>query len=313
MKIGFIKPNYPFEKRVAVLPQDIIGSPNELIVETNFGEYLGIKDEEYVAAGAKIDTRENIFANCDVLFSMKLIQPSDYDKLREGQTVIGWVHPTGSGTEFMKLQALPKKLKIVDLDNIYPSIYYMGKSMQIPFVTPNFIWKNSYNAGLCAVYHAVLAHGILPDSNTKVAVLSIGNVAQGAIASISKFNTNTRIFYRKTMQNFYDTLEDYDIIISGIEIGPNDKPVLSLEHQKRLKRGCFIIDAAADAGNTIEGTHYMTIGDPIYEENGLYFYEVNNAPSILYRETSKAISESFSKIVYNADIQKYLDLFDELK
>ena len=135
---------------------------------------------------------------------------------------------------------------------------------------------------------------------------------QGNI-SVPIVTNNTRIFYRKTMQNFYDTLEDYDIIISGIEIGPNDKPVLSLEHQKRLKRGCFIIDAAADAGNTIEGTHYMTIGDPIYEENGLYFYEVNNAPSILYRETSKAISESFSKIVYNADIQRYLDLFDELK
>jgi N5-(carboxyethyl)ornithine synthase len=239
---------------------------------------------------------------------MKLIQPSDYDKLREGQMIIGWTHPTGSGTKFMIEQAIPKKLIIVDLDNIFPAVYYMRKKYPIDFIKPYFIWKNSYNAGLCAVYHAVLAHGILPDSNTKVAVLSIGNVSQGAIASISKFNTNTRIFYRKTMHLFYDTLEEYDIIISGIEVEDPNNHILTFEHQKRLKRGCFIIDAAADAGNTIEGTHYTTIADPIYEDRGLFFYEVNNAPSILFRETSKWISESFSKVVYNFDIQKYYNI-----
>ncbi|WP_294142901.1 hypothetical protein [uncultured Sanguibacteroides sp.] len=308
MKIGFIKPNYPYEKRVAVLPEHIVNSPNELIIEQNFGEYLDIQDEAYSKVGAKIESREHIFATCDIIFCMKLIQESDYDKLREGQTIIGWTHPTGSGTTFMQNQAIPKKLIIVDLDNIYPAVYYLGKKYPISFIKPNFIWRNSYNAGLCAVYHAVLAHGILPDSNTKVAVLSIGNVSQGAVASISKFNTNTRIFYRKTMHLFYETLEEYDIIINGIEVENSNEHILTKEQQKRLKKGCYIIDAAADAGNAIEGTHYTTIGNPIYEENGLYFYVVNNAPSILFRETSRAISESFAKVVYNADIRTFLDL-----
>jgi len=313
MKLGFIKPNYPFEKRVAVLPEDIANSPNELIIEHDFGEYLNISDDEYLSVGAKIENRETIFASCDIIFSMKLIQETDYDKLRERQTIIGWTHPTGSGTRFMQEQAIPKKMIIIDLDNISPAVFYNGEKFPIPFIKPNFVWRNSYNAGLCSVYHAVLAHGILPDSNTKVAVLSIGNVSQGALASISKFNTDTRVFTRKTMQHFYDTLEEYDIIISGIEVANPQEHILTKEQLKRLKKGCLIIDAAADAGNSIEGTHYTTIGEPIYEEDGLFFYVVNNSPSILFRETSKAISKSFAKEVYNANLQKYFNLISNVK
>lgn len=33
MKIGFITPNYPFEKRVAILPQQVIESPNDIIIK----------------------------------------------------------------------------------------------------------------------------------------------------------------------------------------------------------------------------------------------------------------------------------------
>ena len=143
--------------------------------------------------------------------------------------------------------------------------------------------------------------------------MSIGNVSQGALASISKFNTDTRVFTRKTMQHFYDTLEEYDIIISGIEVANPQEHILTKEQLKRLKKGCLIIDAAADAGNSIEGTHYTTIGEPIYEEDGLFFYVVNNSPSILFRETSKAISKSFAKEVYNANLQKYFNLISNVK
>lgn len=308
MKIGFIKPNYPFEKRVAMLPNDIVESPNEIIIENNFGEFLDIPDSEYFKVGAKIMSRNDIFSTCDVIFSMKLIQESDYNKIRNNQIIIGWTHPTGSGLDFMNQQVYPKNLKIIDLDNIYPSVYYNGKVVRIPSIPSNFIWKNSFNAGLCAVYHAILKHGILPNSNTKVAVLSIGNVSQGAIASISKFNTNTRVFYRKTMNAFYDSLSDYDIIINGIEVENPQNHILTLAQQKQLKKGCLIIDAAADAGNAIEGTHYTTIGEPIYEENGLYYYVVNNAPSILYRESSKCISDAFAKYIYNANIEEIINL-----
>lgn len=311
MKIGFIKPNYPFEKRVALFPEHVQASKNEFVVETGFGANLDIDDAEYEQAGATILSRAEVFRTCDIIVSVKLIQPSDYDYIREGQIIVGWTHPTGSGVDFMRLQAIPKKLIIIDLDNIYPSIYYDNTVFPITFIKPNFIRKNSVNAGICAVFHALLTYGALPDANTKVAVLSSGNVAQGAFSALSKFNADVRMFYRKTMPEFYATLNEYDIVVNGIEVDNPNNHILTKDQLKQLKRGCLVIDAAADAGNAIEGTHYVSLGEPMYKENGLYFYEVNNVPSVLYRTTSREVADAFAEVFYNRDIESFLKLIHE--
>ena len=308
MKIGFVKPNYPFEKRVALFPEQVSRITNECEVEQGFGDYLVIPDEDYASAGAKISTREQIFQECDVIFSLKLLQPTDYPLIREGQTIAGWTHPTGSGKQFMEEQALPKKLKIIDFDNIYPTLWYLGQSYPIDFIKPNFIRENSYIAGQAAVLHALLSFGQMPTSETKVAILSAGNVAQGAFETIAKFNPQIRMFTRRTMPTFMETLHEYDVIISGIEMDQPGAHLLTLQDQKRLKKGCLVIDAAADAGNTFEGLEYANIGKPIVEKNGVYWYCVNNAPSLLYRESSKVVCRAFEQVFYNENIQKFYDL-----
>ncbi|MBO4613595.1 MAG: hypothetical protein J5709_00600 [Bacteroidales bacterium] len=308
MKIGFIIPTYPDEKRVALLPEDIDGFENEIVIEQGFGKNMGIAESEYITKGCRIMSRKEIFSSCDNIFCLKLIQKEDYDLLRDGQTIIGWTHPTGSGKEFYDNVAVRKNLVIVDLDNIYPTIRQGDKVVKIPFLKPNFIWRNSFYAGIASVQHALLNYGMYPDSSTKVAVLSSGNVAQGTFAEISNYNPDLRMFYRKTMHEFYDTIGEYDLIINGIEVDSSTEHIISKSQLAKVKKGCLLIDAAADAGNAIEGTHYTTISNPIYEEDGLYFYEVNNAPSLLYRKTSKEISRSFSENVYKKDISRFLNL-----
>lgn len=308
MKMGFITPTYIGERRVALLPEHIGDFANELFIERGFGKSMGISDEDYVSRGCTMLTRQEIFALCDAIFCLKLIQPSDYDFLREGQMIIGWTHPTGSGREFYNNVAVSKKLVIVDLDNIYPSVYCQDKKVLIPFIPKNFIWKNSFFAGVASVQHALLSCGMYPDSATRVAVLASGNVSQGAYNCIAKYGVDVRLFYRKTMNEFYATLGDYDIIINGIEVDTAGSHILSRKDLSQLKRGCLLIDSAADAGNAIEGTHYTTLVEPVYEEDGLLFYEVNNAPSLLYRRASLEISKSFSQWVYARDAHAFMDL-----
>lgn len=310
MKLGLLKPTYPDEKRVALLPEHITPMfENELIIETGFGANLNIKDVEYEAKGCKVVTRENIFKNCDTIFCLKLIQPEDYCNLRDGQMIIGWTHPTGSGAGFYKNVACKKGLYIIDLDNIYPTAHLGDKHISIPFIKKNFIWKNSFYAGVASVQHALLHFGLYPDINTKIAVLASGSCSQGAYNYISKFNTDVRMFYRKTMNEFYDDIGEFDVIINGIEVDNTVAHIITKNDLKRVKRGCLIIDSAADAGNAIEGTRYMSISEPMYEENGLFFYEVNNAPSLLYRRTSYEISRSFSEWVFKEDVSRFWDLF----
>ena len=309
MRLGFIKPNYPGEKRVALIPEDIVNFENEIVIEEGFGEYLDISDSEYKDKGCEILKRSEVFNTCEAIFSLKLIQESDYQYLKEHQMIIGWSHPYGSGAEFMEKQAIPKKLLIVDLDNIYPRAYYMGKSKDLDWIPKNFIYRNSYMAGVAATMHALMMSGIFPDSNHKVAILSSGNVAQGAFSVCARFGMDTRLFYRKTMGDFYATINEYDIIINGIEVDEQGLHIITKEQLNSVKKGTLIIDAAADAGNAIEGTKYTSIEAPIYKENDLYFYEVNNAPSIYYKTASKFISESFSKYIYKSDVHSFSELF----
>lgn len=308
MKIGFITPNFPFEKRVAILPKQVRESPNEIIIEHGFGTTMDIADTEYADAGAVLMSREEIFAQCDIIFSLKLIQPSDYDMIRKGQIIAGWTHPTGSGKEFMKTQAEPKELVMIDLDNIYPSVYYKGNAYKIPFIQPNFIRQNSVFAGRAAVLHALMSFGLWPDNNTRVAILSAGNVAQGAFETIAKWNPDIRMFYRKTMTEFYETISEYDIIINGIEVDSPTEHILTTEHLNQVKSNCLIIDAASDANGAIEGTHYVSLGNPLYKLGNATVYCVNNAPTVLYRNASKVISEAFAKVFYNQKIEPFLDL-----
>jgi N5-(carboxyethyl)ornithine synthase len=312
MKLGFIKPTYPGEKRVAILPGHITNDfENELIIEKGFGSNLLISDHEYEEKGCTIDSRENIFKNCDAIFCLKLIQPTDYNLLRDGQMIIGWTHPTGSGTAFYQNIAKKKCLKIIDLDNIFPTAHLGDRHIPISFIEKNFVWKNSFYAGVASVQHALLSFGLLPDSKTKVAVLANGSVSQGAYNYIAKYNVDIRMFYRKTMQEFYESIGEYDIIINGIEVDGSVKHIITKDDLKRVKKGCLLIDSAADAGNAIEGSHYTSIAEPMYEEDGLFFYEVNNAPSLLYRVTSYEISKSFSQWVYKKDVKQFMEIFNQ--
>lgn len=312
MKLGFIISNYPGEKRVPLLPEDIKNFENEIVIEKGLGAEMGIEDRAYIIAGCTVLSRKEVFASCDTIVSLKLLQPEDYDYIREGQMIIGWTHPEVTGKQFMEEQGIPKKLIIVDLDNITPAIYYQNESIEIPWIPRNFIYENSVNAGFSATLHALISIGIIPDSRYKVAVLGSGNVSQGAMNAISKFTTNVRMFYRKTLDEFLDNISEYDIIINGIQIQRGTPHVVTLEHQRKLKRGAIIVDAAADGDGTIEGIDYTLIEEPFVKKGGKYFYCVNNAPTMFYRTASRDISRSFSKWVYRDDVKKLYNLAKEI-
>lgn len=308
MKVGLIIPTYPYEKRVALLPQDINDFNNELVIEFGFGINMEITDSEYLEKGCMVASRSEIFESCEAIFCLKLLQPSDYPSLRKNQLIVGWTHPTGSGSEFFNTVAQDLELLIADLDNIYPTLFYKDKKIVIPWIPRDFIRENSVMAGIASTLHAIMSYGLYPNSNTKVAILAPGNVSQGAYQVLAKFGCNIRLFYRKTMSEFYSSIGEYDIIVNGIEVDDGKTHIISKEQQKEIKKGALLIDAAADAGNAIEGTHYTSRGDPLYMGNGLAFYEVNNSPSILYRKASEIISESLSKWIFSRNFDEYYRL-----
>lgn len=94
------------ESRVAVTPEVVarLGRTGlDVIVESGAGRDAGFPDEEYVAAGARIAERSEIYAKADIL---AVIHRPDCQRLHPGQIVIGLLRPDDAPDELAGVTAL---------------------------------------------------------------------------------------------------------------------------------------------------------------------------------------------------------------
>jgi NAD(P) transhydrogenase subunit alpha len=100
MRIAVRKEPAPGERRVAIVPESVkrlSAKKIEVSVETNAGTGSGASDEEYSAAGARVDKSfEAVLANADALVQIRPPTNEDIRKLKEGATLISLLYPLGS-------------------------------------------------------------------------------------------------------------------------------------------------------------------------------------------------------------------------
>jgi len=295
MKIGYIKPNFTNEKRVGLLPQHLCycSIEDERRFEQGYGESLGIPDEAY---GKSIGySRESLFAWADVIYCIKVPQPQDYQYFRDNQTLVGWIHPFGSsGKHFTLNCAKPKNLRLFDVTNRISIRVYQGET-ELLNVPRDITYKNSVLAGYASTMQALMLRGGICH-NDKVAVFGSGNVAYGVLKYLASKGIEPLLRRRSNVDLLQQEFKDYDIFINTVEIGEGDIAIVTYEMLDAMKSTSWIIDAAADTGRAIQGTRATKIENPIYQdEQGHTFYVVDNSPSLLYRESSEAVSEGYAK------------------
>jgi len=292
VKIGYIIPNFSGEKRVGLLPQHLkyCHPDDERRFEKNFGATLGISDERYGNSGGY--TRDSLFNWADVIYCIKI--PQDQDRFRTKQGFVGWIHPTGSGKQFMENCVRHKKLIVFDITNRLSTRYRNSKG-ELLNIDRDITMKNSILAGYASVMHAVLLRGGIA-KDEKVAIFGSGNVAYGAMKYLANLGIDPILRRRSNMARFENEFHDYDIFINAVEIDENDKAIVNQEMINGMKPNAWIIDAAADAGRAIENTKYTSIDSPIYQDDQVHtFYVVNNSPSLLFRESSAFVSQGYAK------------------
>ena len=93
MKIASVSENKKIEKRIAITPEiakKYISLGFDVILSENYGEHLGIKDNEFKELGAHIQKDENeIINNADIIVQLGLFLDSKKEILKENQTFIG--------------------------------------------------------------------------------------------------------------------------------------------------------------------------------------------------------------------------------
>ncbi len=102
MLIGLLKETLPGERRVALVPAQLAllaKQRHEVLIEADAGAAAGYPDADYVAAGARVAARAEVFASAEILVTVRataLGDPAgaaDLAQLRAGQILIGLCDP----------------------------------------------------------------------------------------------------------------------------------------------------------------------------------------------------------------------------
>ncbi|MCH1967202.1 N(5)-(carboxyethyl)ornithine synthase [Paraclostridium sordellii] len=288
--IGFLISLKENEERRALIPEHIcnIKNKNMLFFEKGYGEKLGYKDQDYINMGANIVDREEVLKK-DVLCDPK-IGDSDYlDNLLKGQILFGWIHAVQNKN--ITENILKNKCTAIAWEDMYE----YGKHV---------FWKNNEIAGEASILHAYSLYKKMP-YDTKVAILGKGNTGRGALNILKALGADVTVYDRKTEELFKHELHKYDVIVNTVlwDLDRLDH-IIYREDLKRMKKGSMIIDISCDTNGGIETSKSTTIENPIYYEEDILHYVVDNIPSLYYKTVSKSLSE---------EVCKYIDLIVEEK
>ena len=92
MKIVSILENQKIEKRIAITPEiakKYISLGLEVSLSANYGNHLGIKDEEYKDLGVSVSNDEKeILNNSDIIVQLGLLSDDKNSLLKENQTFL---------------------------------------------------------------------------------------------------------------------------------------------------------------------------------------------------------------------------------
>jgi len=96
MKIAIPKEIKNNENRIAIVPggvRQLVQDGHEVFVQKNGGLGIGITDEEYIKAGAKIlNTLEECFATGEMIIKVKEPQPNEIALLKPHHILYTYLH-----------------------------------------------------------------------------------------------------------------------------------------------------------------------------------------------------------------------------
>ncbi|KAH7913737.1 NAD(P) transhydrogenase beta subunit-domain-containing protein [Hygrophoropsis aurantiaca] len=354
LTVGAPRETYPDERRVSLTPQNVAllkkkGFAN-VLVERNAGAQAQFLDEEYIAAGATIVSREELFSKTDIMLKVRPpSQEEEAKQMKEGSTVISFLYPAQNKATVEALAS--RKVNAFAMDMI-PRI----SRAQTFDALSSMANIAGYKAVLEASNHfgryltgQVTAAGKIPPG--KVLVIGAGVAGLSAIATARRLGAIVRGFdtrsaareqvqslgadflevsiqeeggtaggYAKEMSKefieaemalFMEQCKDVDIVITTALIPGRPAPKL-IRHDMvaAMKQGSVIVDMAAETGGNCEATK----PGELIVHNGVTIIGYTDLPSRLPTQSSTLYSNNITKFLLSIGENSNftVDLSDEV-
>jgi len=334
MIIGVPKEIKKDEYRVGLTPagaHELIARGHKVLVQREAGTGSGISDEDYEAQGVRMATRDEIFAEAEMIIKVKEPLPEEYGFLRKGQILYTYLH----------LAPAPELTRAL-LDREIIGIAY--ETVQSPDGSLPLLVPMSEVAGRMSIHegakylerenggrgillggvpgvdpgHVVIIGGGIVGANAAKMALGTGASVTLLDVSLPRLRYLDDIFggRLKTLMsntvNVKESIRSADLVVGAVLIpGAKAPRLIRREMLPTMMPGSVIVDVGIDQGGMMETSRPTTHSDPIYEVEGVVHYCVANMPGALARTSTFALTNATLPFALLLAEKGYLNAFRE--
>lgn len=316
MIIGVLKEIKPNEYRVAATPAavgQIVARGHKVLVQAGAGAGSGFADSEYAAAGATIlDTAQAVYTQADLFYKVKEMFPEEWKYMNKDKIVFTYIHSNAHPEETDAI--LDSKVTAIAYEDITDDQggFPLLKPMSILAGKGGFLAALHHNQSVFGGSGTLLAN-VTGIQTPVVSIIGCGNSGLGAAELAAGFGNTVRIldvnlkameqakmqlpanvsFLMSNRENLVQCLKDSDVIINCILWPKHRKDhLINREDLKLMKKSAMIVDVACDDEGAVETCRSTTHDDPVYYEEGILHYCVDNIPSAFARTASIMLSNA---------------------
>jgi H+-translocating NAD(P) transhydrogenase subunit alpha len=338
MRIATVKETAPNERRVALVPEVIgklTGAGHEVLIQTGAGDGAAMPDADYTAAGAKVVSADQLYADTDVVLRVQKPTPEEVGKLHAGQVVIGLLQPlidpqiakslANAGVTAISLDTLPRTLSRAQTMDALSSQANVGGYKAVvmaadaygryfPLLTTaagtakpaNVLILGVGVAGLQAIATAkrlgalVKAYDVRSETKEQAASLGAQFLKLESVADATGEGGYARELSddEKAAQQaeLNKHISSMDVVITTAQVPGRRPPLLvTADAVRNMKSGSVIVDMAASA---LGGNVELSEpGDTIVTENGVTIIAPTNLPATMPAGASGFYARNISALL----------------
>lgn len=331
MKIGVPTEIKVKENRVGLVPggvKQLVIDGHEVFVQKGAGLGIGISDEEYLEAGAKIlPDAKSVFQEAKMIIKVKEPQASEIKMLTPEHILYTYLHLAADHDQTVGL------MESGCTAIAYETIQNSDGSLPLLVPMSEVAGKMSTQVGsnYLAIEHGgkgVLLGGVPGVRRAKVTVIGCGiagtnaiKIAMGMGADVTAIDVSTKrlaelddLFENRlntlysNPDNIYKSVIESDLVIGAVLIpGAKAPKLVTKEMIANMEPGSVVVDIAVDQGGCIETCRPTTHENPTFLVDGVVHYCVANMPGAVARTSTFALTNvtlNYARIIARDGVEK---------
>lgn len=339
MQVGVPKEVHPGEKRVALIPVSVdrlVKKGLEITLETNFGESIGVSDDDYTKAGAQIASRDKILSSSDIVLRLRKPPQKEISQLKENSLHVSFLDPFNEAElidEFAKNKISAISMEMIPRSTIAQKMDALSSQANLAgYVT--------------VILAAERSDKILPMMMTpagtiapsRVFVIGAGVAGLQAIATAKRLGARVEAFdtrpvveeqvqslgakfikidlgetgqtkdgyakaltpeqLQKQRDGMAKVCSNSDVVITTAQLFGRKAPVIVTKDMiAQMKAGSIIVDMAVESGGNVEGSK---VDEEVVTDNGVRILGLGNLPGRVAVHASQ---------MYSSNLVNFLETF----